>query len=87
MPKLPLTSSDEKYLKTFGARIERIILCELEYPSLDRFALEHHDNITKPTLYAICAGKRDFQFSTISGLSRALNTNPIDLLKKIKYPS
>ena len=87
MPKLPLTSSDKKYLKTLGTEIRRIILCELKYSSLDRFALEHHDKITKPTLYAICDGRRDFQFSTISGLSRALNRNPINLLKKVKHPS
>ena len=69
------------------ARIKKIILHDLKYPSLDRFALEHHDKITKPTLYAICEGKRDFQFSTISGLSNALNMSPINLLKKIKYPN
>ena len=86
MPKLSLTSSDEKYLKALGAKIRTIILCELKYSFLNRFALEHHDKITKSTLYAICEGKRDFQFSTISGLSRALNINPITLLKKIKYP-
>ena len=86
MPKLSLTSSDKKYLRTLGTRIREIILCELKYPSLDKFALEHHDKITKPTLYAICEGKRDFQFSTISGLSNALNMTPITLLKKINYP-
>ena len=85
MPKQSLKNSDKKYLKALGIEIRKIILFELKYPSLDRFALEHHDKITKPTLYAICEGKRDFQFSTISGLSRALNINPIALLRKIKY--
>lgn len=87
MPKLHLTHVDEKYLKALGAKIKEIILFELKYTSLDRFALEHYDEITKPTLYAICEGKRDFQFSTISGLSRALNMNPITLLKKVKHPA
>ena len=85
--KLPLTNADEKYLKALGAKVRKIILSELKYPSLDKFALEYHDEITKPTLYAICEGKRDFQFSTISGLSRALKMNPIALLGKVKYPS
>ena len=71
MPKQPLTNSDKKYLKALGAKIEKIILCELKYSSLDKFALEHHNKITKPTLYAICRGKRDFQFLTISGLSKS----------------
>lgn len=87
MSKLSLTNADEKYLKALGTKIKRIILSELKYPSLDRFALEYHDEITKPTLYAICEGKRDFQFSTISGLSRALKINPIALLEKVKYPT
>ena len=82
---MPLTSSDKKYLKALGAEIKKIILSDLGYPSLDRFALEHHDKITKPTLYAICKGERDFQLSTISGLSSALKINPISLLKKVKY--
>ena len=37
---------------------------------------------TKPTLYAICDGKRDFQFSTITGLAKALDINPIELVEK-----
>ena len=76
---------DKRYLKALGIEIKKIILYDLKYPSLDRFALEHHDKITKPTLYAICEGKRDFQFSTISELSRALNINPIALLEKVKH--
>ena len=83
--KQSLKNSDEKYLKALGAEIRRIILYDLKYSSLDRFALKHYNKITKPTLYAICDGKRDFQFSTISGLSQALNINPITLLKKVKY--
>ena len=85
MSKSTLTKSNKRYLKALGAEIKQIILYELNYSSLDRFALEHHDQITKPTLYAICEGKRDFQFSTISGLSRALNINPIRLLSKVRY--
>ena len=85
MSKLHLMISDRKYLKALGDEIKKIILTELKYSSLDKFALEHHDKITKPTLYALCEGKRDFQFSTISSLSRALNIHPISLLKKVKY--
>lgn len=85
MPRMSLVRSDEKYLRALGAEIRKIILHDLKYSSLDKFALEHHEKITKPTLYAICDGKRDFQFSTISGLSRALNMDPITLLKKVKY--
>ena len=86
MSKLPLTYSDKRYLKALGKKIREIILYDLRYPSLDRFALEHHDKITKPTLYAICEGERDFQFSTISGLSCALKMNPIKLLRKVEHP-
>ena len=85
MAKLTLTRIDKKYLKALGVEIRKIILHERKYSSLDRFALEYHENITKPTLYAICDGKRDFQFSTISGLAKALEINPIELLRKVKY--
>lgn len=60
-----------------------IILKDLGYESLDRFALEHHDIISKPTLYAICDGQRDFQFSTLLRLAEALETNIPDLLKDL----
>ena len=83
--KQSLKNSDKRYLKALGAEIRKIILYDLKYSSLDRFALEYYDIITKPTLYAICDGKRDFQFSTISGLSQALNIDPITLLGKVKY--
>ena len=85
MAKIRLSRNDKRYLKSLGKELKQLILQELEYKSLDKFALEHHDFITKPTLYAICAGERDFQFSTISGLSKALNINPITLLKKVEY--
>ncbi len=86
MSKIHLTKSSEKYLKALGAEIKKIILEEKKYSSLDRFALEHYNNITKPTLYAICEGKRDFQFSTIAGLSKALGIkNPLKLLEKAEY--
>lgn len=85
MSKFQLMTSDRKYLKALGAEIKKIILTDLKYSSLDKFALEHHDQITKPTLYALCEGKRDFQFSTIVSLSRALNIHPINLLRKVKY--
>ena len=72
MSRLNLTGKDRKYLKALGVEIKKIILHELEYSSLDRFALEYHENITKPTLYAICNGKRDFQFSTITGRCQSI---------------
>ena len=85
MSKSTLTKADRKYLKVLGEEIKRIILREKKYPSLDRFALEYHEDITKPTLYAICDGERDFQFSTISGLARALDISPAKLLGKVGY--
>ncbi len=81
--KMPLTSFDRRFLKNLGCELERIILEERGYSSLDRFSLEHHEDVTKPTLYAICKGSRDFQFSTLSGIARALRINPIELLNKV----
>lgn len=80
---MPLTNFDRKFLKNLGKELKRIILKERSYRSLDRFSLEHHEDVTKPTLYAICEGNRDFQFSTISGIARALEIDPIELLNKV----
>ena len=86
MAKIKLKKQDRIYLKNLGNRIREIILEEKDYSSLDRFALEFHDQITKPTLYAICDGKRDLQFSTLSGLSNALGIKtPLDLLNQVQY--
>jgi len=86
MSKAKLKKQDQIYLKNLGKRIREIIIEEKGYSSLDRFALEFHDQITKPTLYAICEGKRDLQFSTLSGLSKALGImSPLDLLNQIPY--
>lgn len=41
----------------------KIILEEKGNSSLDGFALEYYDLIAKPTLYQICAGKRDMKVS------------------------
>jgi len=60
-------------LEKLGQKIRRMILEDRGYASLDAFALEFHDLITKPTLYQICSGKRDMKFSTLYGLARALN--------------
>jgi len=86
MSKAKLKKQDQIYLKNLGKRIREIIIEEKGYSSLDRFALEFHDQITKPTLYAICEGKRDLQFSTLSGLTKALGImSPLDLLNQIPY--
>lgn len=81
MPKVKLSKSKKKYLKKLGSEIRRIILEDKKYSSLDRFALEHHDLITKPSLYAICNGERDFQISSIMNIAEALEIDLLDLLK------
>ena len=83
MPRSHLTSKDRKFLILLGHEIKRMILQEKQYSSLDRFSLEYSEEITKPTLYDICDGKRDFKFSTIISLSRALEIHPLKLLKKV----
>jgi len=74
---------DRERIKALGKRVEKIILKEKGYKSLDAFSLEFHDEITKPTLYQLCEGKRDMKFSTLRGLSRALEVKLDDLLKGI----
>ena len=76
-----LKSSDKAFLKTLGRKIEKTILVDKGYRSLDAFALEFHDLITKPTLYQICAGQRDMKISTLRGLCKALE---IDLARLIQ---
>ena len=84
MPKKTITKTDQKALQLLSIKVKKIILQDLEYPSLDAFALEHHDNISKKTLYAICDGKRDMQLSTLLGLARALEIDLSDLLTGLK---
>ena len=81
MPTKRLKKEDKDKIKNLGRRIEKIILKEKGYTSLDAFSLEFHDEITKPTLYQLCEGKRDMKFSTLLGLSRALEISLEDLLK------
>jgi len=76
-----LKKENRDVLKTLGQRIQKIILKEKGYKSLDAFALEFHDTIAKPTLYQLCRGERDMKFSTLLGLCRALEINLEDLLK------
>ena len=84
MPKRTITKANQKALQLLSIRVKKMILQDLKYPSLDAFALEHHDNISKKTLYAICNGKRDMQLSTLLGLARALEINLSDLLSGLK---
>ena len=84
MPKKTIKKTDQKALQLLSIKVKKIILQDLEYPSLDAFALEHHDNISKKTLYAICDGKRDMQLSTLLGLARALEIDLSDLLTGLK---
>ncbi len=56
-----LKVEDKAFLKKLGKKIEKIILEEKGYTSLDAFALEYHDLVAKPTLYEICAGGRDMR--------------------------
>jgi hypothetical protein len=74
-----LIRADKQTLAKLGKRIETLILKERGYKSLDAFSLEFHDEITKPTLYQLCEGKRDMKLSTLMGLSRALEV-PMDEL-------
>lgn len=83
MVKNTLTKQEEQKFVRLGKKLRSIILQDLAYESLDRFALEHHDIISKPTLYAICDGQRDFQFSTLLRLAEALETSVPDLLKDL----
>jgi hypothetical protein len=76
-----LRSDDKAFLKKLGKKIKKIILEEKGYSSLDAFALEYYDLIAKPTLYQICAGKRDMKVSTLLGLSEALDINLTDMVK------
>lgn len=80
MAKVKLTAKEKLYFKKLGTKIQKIILKDLGYQSLDSFALEHHDIVSKPTLYAICRGERDFQFSTVLRLAEALEIAPLKLL-------
>lgn len=72
--------TDKEFLTHLGQRIRHIILKERGFSSLDAFALEYHDLITKPTLYQICDGKRDMKITTLLGLGRALDMSINDLL-------
>lgn len=66
-----------------GQRVKEKIIDELGYKSLDAFSLEHHDLVTKKTLYDLCAGQRDIKLSTLIGLSVALEANPEELINEL----
>ena len=76
--------NDRQFLKRLGQRIEKIIIEERGYSSLDAFSLEHHDLITKPTLYHICQGKRDMKVSTLRGLAEAIGVRVGQLLEGLE---
>ncbi len=76
-------ASDQEFLLRLGRRIELMILNERKYKSLDAFALEHHDQIAKPTLYQICDGERDMKISTLRAIARALEISLEDLVKEL----
>lgn len=84
MARNELTRSEKKFFLNLGEKVKKIILDDLQYASLDRFALENHDQVTKPTLYAICDGNRDFQFSTILRVAKALNMTVQELLEDVE---
>ena len=67
-----LRAADKTFFRRLGDRVSRMILEEQGYQSLDAFALEHHDLISKPSLYAIAEGERDMKVSTLRGLAQAL---------------
>jgi len=78
-----LKKDDKTFLKKLGKRIEKIIIEDMGYSSLDAFTLEYHDLIAKPTLYQICQGKRDMKVSTLRGLTSALEMSLEDLVSGI----
>lgn len=83
MAKNKPSKQEQLIFTKLGKKLRSIILKDLGYQSLDSFALEHHEIISKPTLYAICDGQRDFQFSTLIRLASALDTNVPDLIKDL----
>lgn len=76
-----LRADDRAFLKRLGKRIEKIIIEERGYSSLDAFSLEFHELIAKPTLYQVCQGKRDMKVSTLRGLAEALDLSLVELIK------
>jgi len=82
MPSRTLEKNDKKYLVHLGKKVAHRILTELGYRSLDAFAMEHSKLITKPTLYEVCAGKRDMKVSTLRGLAKALKISYDDLVQE-----
>ena len=80
---MKLKKIDQQFLKRLGDKTRRTILEDMGYSSLDAFALAHHDDIAKGTLYEICDGKRDMKISTLLSLSRALNTTIQSLIQGI----
>jgi hypothetical protein len=78
-----LKTNDKEKIKKLGKKIEDMILNKRSYKSLDAFALQFHDEITKPTLYDICKGQRDMKISTLIGLCRALDIDLTELLNGI----
>ncbi|MFP5458500.1 MAG: helix-turn-helix domain-containing protein [Bacteriovoracia bacterium] len=78
-----LTKADQLFLKRLGEKIRTIIIREKGYSSLDAFALEHHDDIAKGTLYEVCEGQRDMKISTLRGLCRALDLTVEDLIRGV----
>ena len=85
MPTKKLKKHHKQFFKALGRFIERKILDDLEYKSLDQFALSHYDRVTKKTLYALCKGERDIKLSTLLGLATALQIEPHVLLKEIQF--
>ena len=82
MPTRRLKPAHKTFLKRLGRKIERIILKERGYSSLDAFALEYHDLIAKPTLCQLCDAKRDMKISTLLGLADALELSVEELIKE-----
>lgn len=83
MPTRKLSKTERRALEALGQRIQKIILEDRGYRSLDAFSLEYHDQITKPTLYQVCEGKRDMKFSTLLGLAKALGISLDRLVKDL----
>ncbi|MBP9708829.1 MAG: hypothetical protein KBD78_14420 [Oligoflexales bacterium] len=79
-----LKAEDKRFLKELGKNIEKIILTDKGYSSLDAFSIAYYDLIAKPTLYQICRGERDMKLSTLRNLAKALETPLVKLIAKIE---
>ena len=74
---------EKKVNNIISNRIKDYILNELNYRSLDAFALENHELVAKATLYSFCKHQRDIRLSSLSKIAKALNLSMDELFKGV----